>query len=43
MREIVNMMQETRNIKANGNLCDGDETSFLGNGNFSDDGGATSG
>lgn len=36
MREIVNMMQETRNLKANGNLSDGGEAPLLGNGNLSD-------
>jgi len=36
MREIVNMMQETRNLKANGNLSDGGEAPLLGNGKLSD-------
>eukprot|EP00253_Pinus_taeda_P012032 PITA_12032 len=38
MREIVKMMRESRNIKANGKLSDSDEAPFLGNGNLSDGG-----
>lgn len=38
MREIVNLMQETRNIKANGNLSNGGEGPSLGNTNLSSGG-----
>lgn len=40
MGEIVNTMQETRNINSNENLSEGAEAPSLGNGNLSD-GGAT--
>jgi len=36
MREILNMMQETRNINSNENLSEGAEAPSLGNGNVSD-------